>query len=174
MKRISPLVMAHFIVPLSAQSDKKQRSQPQPLNSQQTVRQLSSYEVKEHKPSEEGVPDKMPKMNKEDERLYLELINSEEEKKKGPVNEKFLNQMLTEGRLSNKSLLVIKNVSECNMVLQVAGAVQVKIPVPSNGQNAVLLPKDIYKLQGKVCELWYDSQKDLHKNMLVSIKRIED
>ena len=37
-----------------------------------------------------------------------------------------------------------------------------------------MVEKGVYQLTGKVCELQYEAQKDLNKNLLVAIKRIED
>lgn len=166
--------MANLVLPLNVQSPKSAQSLVQSLNAQQAVQKLNSYEIKEFKASEAGVSDQKPKMNKEDERLYSELIATAEEKSKGAVNAQFLNGLLAESRNNGKSLLVVKNVSECNMVLSIEGPEKKKLPVASNGQNALLLPKGMYLLRGNVCELKYEAQKDLNKHILVSIKRTED
>ena len=37
-----------------------------------------------------------------------------------------------------------------------------------------MVEKGVYKLTGNLCELKYEAQKDLNKNLLVAIKRMED
>lgn len=174
MKAFSLFVMANFILPLQAQSIASTVNYSRQLNSAQARDVLSSYEVKESSAARYGSSKKGPVMNKEDEMVYAKLIATEAEKNKGAITADFLNKMLAEGRDTNKSLLLVKNVSECNVVLTISGAVQQKLPIASNGQNAVLLPKGSYTLTGNVCELKYESQKDLNKHILVSIKRVED
>jgi len=173
MKAFSIFVMANFILPLHSQSIASVNYSKQ-LNSAQARDVLSSYEVKENSAARYGSSNKGPVMNKEDEMVYAKLMATEAEKNKSTITAEFLSKLLAEGREGNKSLLVVKNVSECNVVLNISGSVQQKLPIPSNGQNAVLLPKGSYVLYGNVCELKYESQKDLNKNILVSIKRVED
>ena len=72
------------------------------------------------------------------------------------------------------SLLLVKNNSECNMVLKVVGKNNYNLPIPAKGQNAIMVEKGIYQLKGNVCELSYEAQKDLNKNILVSLKRMEN
>jgi hypothetical protein len=48
------------------------------------------------------------------------------------------------------------------------------IPIPAKGQNAIMVEKGVYKLTGNLCELKYEAQKDLNKNILVALTRKND
>ena len=85
-----------------------------------------------------------------------------------------INEMLQSDENDQLSLLLVKNDSYCNMVLKIVGKSAYNIPIPAKGQNAIMVEKGVYQLTGKVCELQYEAQKDLNKNLLVAIKRMED
>ena len=115
-----------------------------------------------------------PKTDKDEEEAFEALMTSENEKNKKALTAQVLNEMLGGDETDALSLLLVKNVSECNMVLKVEGKTNYNIPIPANGQNAIMVEKGVYQLTGKVCELQYEAQKDLNKNLLVAIKRMED
>ena len=116
------------------------------------------------------------KMEKEQpiDKGQVTMMTSENEKNKKVLTAQVLNEMLGGDESDALSLLLVKNVSECNMVLKVEGKTNYNIPIPANGQNAIMVEKGVYQLTGKVCELQYEAQKDLNKNLLVAIKRMED
>lgn len=58
--------------------------------------------------------------------------------------------------------------------LKIEGKITYNIPVPANGQNAIMVEKGMYHLSGNLCELKYEAQKDLNKNILVALKRMND
>ena len=174
MKRVKMFVMANFILPLHSQSMSGSKPPTKIINVKETLSLLETIPKQESSKENKAVPVKKPKASKEDEQLFNTLINSEAEKSKKAINAQSLNEMLAEGRKENQSLLLIKNTSECNMVMEIEGGNKYQLPIPANNQNAVLLPKGIYQLKGNVCELRYENQKDLNKNILVVIKRIED
>lgn len=114
------------------------------------------------------------KTNKSDEEEFEALMNSENEKNKKAFTAQVLNEMLGNDQSDVLSLLLVKNISACNMILRVEGKTNYNVPIPANGQNAIMVEKGLYQLKGNVCELRYESQKDLNKNLLVAIKRIEE
>lgn len=174
MKRVTIFVMANLILPLHGQSLPGGQPPPKKINSNEAMSLIGGGATQDTALVKMVDPKKKPKASKDDEKLFNELINTEAEKSKKTINAQTLNEMLANGRKDNSSLLLVKNTSDCNMVLEIEGKGTYKLPIPANGQNAMLLPKGIYQLRGNVCELRYEAQKDLNKNILVSLKRVED
>ena len=168
MKRVVLFVMVNLIIPLSAQTS-KQVTTSEAINlvniSEPTTDNSSINTV---------IINKKPKASKEDEEAFAALMNSENEKNKKELTAQILNEMLGNDVKDELSLLLVKNNSECNMVLRVVGKNNYNLPIPAKGQNAIMVEKGIYQLRGNVCELSYEAQKDLNKNILVSLKRMEN
>ena len=168
MKRVVLFVMVNLIIPLSAQTS-KQVTTSEAINlvniSEPTTDNSSINTV---------IINKKPKASKEDEEAFAALMNSENEKNKKELTAQILNEMLGNDVKDELSLLLVKNNSECNMVLRVVGKNNYNLPIPAKGQNAIMVEKGIYQLKGNVCELSYEAQKDLNKNILVSLKRMEN
>lgn len=168
MKRIILFVMVNLIIPLSAQSSKQVT----------TSEAINLVNINEPTPDNSSINaviiNKKPKASKEDEEAFAELMNSENEKNKKELTARVLNEMLGNDVKDELSLLLVKNNSECNMVLKVVGKNNYNLPIPAKGQNAIMVEKGIYQLKGNVCELSYEAQKDLNKNILVSLKRMEN
>lgn len=174
MKRITIFVVANLILPLHAQSLSGSKPPPKKINTNEAMSLIGGGATPDT--TSIGLTDnkKKPKPSKEVEKLFNELVNSDVEKKKGIVDAQALNKMLAQGQQDNLSLLLVKNNSECNMVMEIEGKVKYQLPIAAGGQNSILLPKGFYQLKGNVCELSYEAQKDLNKNVLVSLKRVED
>lgn len=168
MKRVVLFVMVNLIIPLSAQTSKQ-------VTTSEAINLVNISEPATDNSSINAVIiNKKPKASKEDEEAFAALMNSENEKNKKELTAQILNEMLGNDVKDELSLLLVKNNSECNMVLKVVGKNNYNLPIPAKGQNAIMVEKGIYQLKGNVCELSYEAQKDLNKNILVSLKRMEN
>jgi hypothetical protein len=168
MKRVVLFVMVNLIIPLSAQTSKQ-------VTTSEAINLVNISEPTTDNSSINAVIiNKKPKASKEDEEAFAALMNSENEKNKKELTAQILNEMLGNDVKDELSLLLVKNNSECNMVLRVVGKNNYNLPIPAKGQNAIMVEKGIYQLRGNVCELSYEAQKDLNKNILVSLKRMEN
>jgi hypothetical protein len=168
MKRVVLFVMVNLIIPLSAQTSKQ-------VTTSEAINLVNISEPTTDNSSINAVIiNKKPKAIKEDEEAFAALMNSENEKNKKELTAQILNEMLGNDVKDELSLLLVKNNSECNMVLRVVGKNNYNLPIPAKGQNAIMVEKGIYQLRGNVCELSYEAQKDLNKNILVSLKRMEN
>lgn len=168
MKRVVLFVMVNLIIPLSAQTSKQ-------VTTSEAINLVNISEPTTDNSSINAVIiNKKPKASKEDEEAFAALMNSENEKNKKELTARVLNEMLGNDVKDELSLLLVKNNSECNMVLKVVGKNNYNLPIPAKGQNAIMVEKGIYQLKGNVCELSYEAQKDLNKNILVSLKRMEN
>ena len=168
MKRVVLFVMVNLIIPLSAQTSKQ-------VTTSEAINLVNLSEPTTDNSSINAVIiNKKPKASKEDEEAFAALMNSENEKNKKELTAQILNEMLGNDVKDELSLLLVKNNSECNMVLKVVGKNNYNLPIPAKGQNAIMVEKGVYKLTGNLCELKYEAQKDLNKNILVSLKRMEN
>ena len=177
MKRVTIFVMANLVLPLSAQSSPKTSDLPssKKITTKEAVELVTANNVVNDSASIKAIViNARPKINKNDEEAFEALMNSEAEKNKKAITAQVLNQMLGKDVNDELSLLLVKNNSDCNMVLKVEGKSIYNMPIPANGQNAIMVEKGVYQLKGNVCELKYESEKDLNKNILVSLKRMED
>ena len=174
MKRVIVLFAALGVAHLSAQE--KMEKEQTIDKGQVTTKEAISFLENKSTPESAEIKKVIikPKTDKEEEAAFEALMKSENEKNKKALTAQVLNEMLGSDESDALSLLLVKNVSECNMVLKVAGKTSYNIPIPANGQNAIMVEKGVYQLTGKVCELQYETQKDLNKNLLVAIKRMED
>ena len=139
-----------------------------------TLNQAINYEGSKGASEIETVDIKKFKSSKEDQDEFDLLVNSEQEKSKKPVTKESINEMLQSDENDQLSLLLVKNDSYCNMVLKIVGKSAYNIPIPAKGQNAIMVEKGVYKLTGNLCELKYEAQKDLNKNILVALTRKND
>ncbi|WDT68906.1 DUF6759 domain-containing protein [Cloacibacterium sp. TD35] len=175
MKRAFVLFTALCVVHFSAQekTENVQLTARSQVSTVEAVSMLGNYNTNQES-SELKKEVTKPKTDKDENAAFEELMKSENEKNKKLLTAQVLNEMLGSDQKDTLSLLLVKNVSDCNMVLKVVGKTSYNIPIPANGQNAVMVEKGVYQLTGKVCELQYDTQKDLSKNLLVAIKRMEN
>ena len=139
-----------------------------------TLNQAINYEGSKGASEIETVDIKKFKSSKEDQDEFDLLVNSEQEKSKKPLTKESINEMLQSDENDQLSLLLVKNDSYCNMVLKIVGKSAYNIPIPAKGQNAIMVEKGVYKLTGNLCELKYEAQKDLNKNILVALTRKND
>ena len=174
MKKISTLLLAMVTgISLSAQV-KFDSNDLHSADKKVTVAQAVNYIANNDNSHLEGIDLNKFKSKKEDHDAFELLMNSEVEKNKKPITTEVINEMLQSDENDTLSLLLVKNSSQCNMVLKIEGKVTYNIPVPANGQNAIMVEKGIYNLSGNLCELKYEAQKDLNKNILVALKRMND
>lgn len=176
MKRVTIFVMANLVLPLSAQLSPETSDLPssKKVSTKQAIELITSKSETDSSSIKPIVITAKPKINKNDEEAFEALMNSETDKNKKALTAQVLNEMLSEDINDELSLLLVKNNSDCNMVLKVEGKSSYNMPIPANGQNAIMVEKGVYQLKGNVCELKYEAEKDLNKNILVSLKRMED
>jgi len=86
---------------------------------------------------------------------------------------KLLNAMFNEDISSKEVILLFKNQSDCNLVLRIQGKNFYNMAIPSHGENFMVINKGNYTLTSNVCDVLYSSQKDIHKNILLTINNPE-
>ncbi|WP_185146919.1 DUF6759 domain-containing protein [Chryseobacterium echinoideorum] len=106
------------------------------------------------------------KNNEQKELLFKKLMseNSEQHKEK---TVKLLNALFNEDISSNEAILLIKNNSDCNLVLEISGKKFYHLPVPAKGENSIVLNKDEYNLSGSLCDVVYQNKKEISKTLMM-------
>ncbi|GGP05748.1 hypothetical protein GCM10010992_23060 [Cloacibacterium rupense] len=174
MKKITILLLGLITLPVFGQLKADVGDLPSKEN-KVTAAQAVSYIANNEQSTIETVDIKKFKVSKEDQDAFDLLMSSNNnENSKKPITTEVLNEMLKSDENDQLSLLLVKNNSHCNMVLKIEGKTVYNIPVPAKGQNAIMVEKGIYTLKGNLCELKYEAQKDLNKNILVALTRKND
>jgi len=105
----------------------------------------------------------------EEFRKLMKENQSEELHKQTTVN--LLNALLENNPDAAEAILMFRNKTGCNIVLQVAGnGRKYRIPVPSYNETPVVVPKGTYEMQANFCDSSvYTSQKDIRKNTMIEL-----
>ncbi|WP_228458545.1 DUF6759 domain-containing protein [Chryseobacterium aureum] len=83
---------------------------------------------------------------------------------------KVLNAMFNEDISRNEAILLLKNNSDCNIVLRIEGKEFYNLAVPARAENFIVLKKDSYSLNSNICDMKYSSRKDIKKSIFVTIE----
>jgi len=84
-----------------------------------------------------------------------------------------LNNIFNEDLNHNEAILLLKNNSDCDLVLEISGKKFYNLAIPAKGENFIVLNKDLYTFSGNVCDVKYQSSKDIRKSLVVVLKNPE-
>lgn len=110
----------------------------------------------------------MKDANSKDAEDFKRLI-SETKKNHKEKTVKFLNAMINEDINKKEVIILLKNHSDCNLVLRIEGKDFYNMAIPSHGENFIVINKGSYTLNSNVCDVKYNSQKNIKKNTLLTI-----
>lgn len=109
-------------------------------------------------------------MSKDEEEEYNTLIkiNPIEHKNK---TVKLLNSLFDNDPNSKEAIVMIKNNSDCNMIMRMEGIgyQKYRLAVPAHTEHSIVLPKGDYLFSSVVCGAQYASQKTIDKAIMVSL-----
>lgn len=106
--------------------------------------------------------------NSEEAEEFKKLIglSADEHKQK---TAKVLTAMFDEDITSKEAILLFKNNSDCNIVLRIQGKDFYNLAVPAQGENSIVINKGVYNFSANVCDVKYNSQKDIKKSIFVAL-----
>lgn len=110
-----------------------------------------------------------PIVNDETEEFKKLIIETPEEHKQKTV--KILNHFFNEDISSQDAILLIKNRSNCNMIMRIKGETVYNLAIKANGENSLVLKKGNYQLVSNVCNANFSSKKQIAKNMIVTVNQ---
>lgn len=112
------------------------------------------------------------KNSPESEAVFKQLLaETPEEHKEKTV--KLLNSIFNQDVSNNEVILLLKNNSDCNLVLEISGKKFYNLPVPAKSENSLVLEKDTYTLSGNVCDVPYKSMKEFSKGAVIILSNPE-
>lgn len=85
---------------------------------------------------------------------------------------KFLDTIFNEDVESKEVILLVKNESDCNIIVRIQGKNQYSIPVYAHSENTQVLNKGEYAFKSNICGASYTSQKNITKNLEINLKKL--
>ena len=84
---------------------------------------------------------------------------------------KILNSLFDNDPNAKECIIMIQNKSDCNIIVRIDGIGNTKyrLPVPSHGDNSIVIQKGDYLLTSMVCGAQYASQKTIQKPLMVAL-----
>lgn len=84
---------------------------------------------------------------------------------------KILNALFDNDPNSKETTVMIRNNSDCDMIMRMEGIGNIKyrLPIPARKENTIVLPKGDYLFTSSVCGAQYMSQKTVSKAIMVSL-----
>ncbi|MBD8083720.1 DUF6759 domain-containing protein [Chryseobacterium caseinilyticum] len=112
------------------------------------------------------------KNSPESEAIFIKLLAETPEEHMLKTTQ-LLNTVFNQDLTNNEVILLLKNNSDCNLVLEISGKKFYNLPVPSKGENSVVLDKDTYTLSATVCDVPYKSIKEFSKGAVIILSNPE-
>lgn len=117
------------------------------------------------------LPDALSKKrdSEANQEIFRKLMSetSEEHKEK---TKNLLNNIFNEDINNQEAILLLKNNSDCNLVLEISGKKFYNLAVPAKSENFIVLNKDSYNLSGNLCDVKYQSSKNINKSLVVVLQ----
>jgi hypothetical protein len=113
------------------------------------------------------------KINSETNQDIFKKLMAETSDEHREKTKTLLNNMFNEDINHNEAVLLLKNNSDCDLVLEISGKKFYNLAIPAKGENFIVLNKDLYTFSGNVCDVKYQSSKDIRKSLVVVLKNPE-
>lgn len=109
-------------------------------------------------------------MSDEETEAEFNLLMNAEEKNDGETVQ-LLNKLFENDESTKETIVVIKNNSDCNIVVKIEGTngLQYKLPIPAKSENSKVINKGDYIFSSRVCGFMYSSQKTVNKSLMISL-----
>ncbi|WP_294201068.1 DUF6759 domain-containing protein [uncultured Chryseobacterium sp.] len=84
---------------------------------------------------------------------------------------KILNSLFDNDPNAKECIVMIENKSDCNIIVRIegVGTTKYRLPVPSHGDNSIVVEKGDYLFTSIVCGAQYASQKTIQKPLMVAL-----
>lgn len=80
---------------------------------------------------------------------------------------KLLNTLFDQDINSKEAIVLVRNNSDCNMIVRINGKDFYNLAVPAQGENSLVLKKGSYDFTANVCGSKYQSSKTIQKSIVV-------
>lgn len=123
------------------------------------------------KPMIVEVPKSVMKQRETDEAEEFKKLLSESPEKHQQKTVNLLNQLFDNDITNKQAILLMKNNSDCNMIVRIQGKQFYNLAVPAKGENFLVVEKGSYQINSNVCDAKYNTAKNIEKNMLIAVNR---
>lgn len=123
------------------------------------------------KPTIVEVPKSVMKQRETDEAEEFKKLLSENPEKHKEKTVNLLNQLFDNDVTNKQAILLMKNNSDCNMIVRIQGKQFYNLAVPAKGENFLVVEKGSYQINSNVCDAKYNTAKSIEKNMLIAVNR---
>lgn len=103
---------------------------------------------------------------------FAKLINESDTQHKEKTV-KLLNTLFNQDISSDEAMLLVKNDSDCDIILRLVGNGAYNLPIPAHNSNAMVIKKGLYHLNSNVCNIKYESEKAFTKSFMIVLKNPE-
>ncbi len=114
---------------------------------------------------EETVPVNI--INKTDQEFQNLIAQEQHNHKTKTVN--LLNQMFNSDPTSKEVIVLVKNNSNCNMILKVDGSNDYNLPIYGHNENFMVIKKGNYHITSDVCSAKFEKIKNIDKSFVLTI-----
>ena len=124
------------------------------------------------KPMEARPFENIPSHVSEAEEFNRLILSNPQQHKDKTVQ--LLNTMFNEDISSKDIILLLKNETNCNLILRIQGKGNYNMAIASRGENFIVINKGSYTLTSNVCNNTYSSKKVITKGTLLTINNTKE
>ncbi len=110
--------------------------------------------------------------NYEEDCEYQDLI-TESPQEHTDKTLKLLNNLFNNDKTNKEVIVLVRNNSECNLIIRINGKKLYNLAVPAHGENTIVVEKDSYRLSSNVCNIKYEAFKNISKGFILTLKTSE-
>ncbi|WBV56396.1 hypothetical protein PFY10_19600 [Chryseobacterium daecheongense] len=115
------------------------------------------------------VIDESELVNKSKDSIKFEQLIKQTPKEHKKKTVKLLNSMFNEDPKYNEAILLFRNKSDCNLILEIEGKSSYSLAIPAQDENFIIITKGVYSLKSNICNTKYTSQKEINKSVILTI-----
>lgn len=75
---------------------------------------------------------------------------------------------------SKEAYVLIRNKSDCNLIVKIEGKKFFNLDVPKKGENYILIPKGTYLISTMICSAKYSSSKNITQDIEINLNAISN
>ncbi|MBC7555651.1 MAG: hypothetical protein H7195_01675 [Chryseobacterium sp.] len=80
-----------------------------------------------------------------------------------------LTHLFNNDQSDKDAYIQIVNKSKCNLIIKISGNKYYNLTVPANNNNFIMVDKGAYKLTTSVCDAQYSSEKNITKDIVITL-----
>lgn len=123
------------------------------------------------KPIITEIPKSVMKQRETAEAEEFKKLLSENPDKHKEKTVNLLNHLFDNDITNKQAIVLMKNNSDCNMIVRIQGKQFYNLAVPARGENFLIVEKGNYKVSSNICDASYSATKIIEKNCLIALTK---